>query len=85
MCTQLLSRVLILCDPMDGSPPGSSVHGSFQARILEWVVISSSRGSSQPREPVSTVAPAWAGFFTTEQTLCLSPTAEQGGTQKEKD
>ena len=35
-----------LCDPMDGSPPGSSVHGILQARILEWVAISFSRGSS---------------------------------------
>ena len=40
---------LPLCDPMDCSPPGSSVHGIFQARILEWVAISYSRGSSQPR------------------------------------
>ena len=38
-----------LCDPMDCSPPGSSVHGISQARILERVAISSSRGSSQPR------------------------------------
>ena len=37
------------CDPMDHSPTGSSVHGVFQARILELVAISSSRGSSQPR------------------------------------
>jgi len=35
---------------MDGSPPGSSVHGIFQARILEWVAISYSRGSSRPRD-----------------------------------
>ena len=35
-----------LCNPMDNSPPGSSVHGIFQARILKWVAISSSRGSS---------------------------------------
>ena len=41
---------LILCDSMDCSLPGSSVHGIFQARILEWVAISSSRGSSQPRD-----------------------------------
>ena len=34
------------CDPLGCSPPGSSVHGISQARILEWVVISSSRGSS---------------------------------------
>ena len=39
-----------LCDPMDCSPSGSSVHGISQARILEWVDISSSRGSSQPRD-----------------------------------
>ena len=38
-----------LCDPVDGSPPGSSVPGILQARILEWVAISFSRGSSQPR------------------------------------
>ena len=37
---------LILCDPMDCHPPGSSVHGIFQARILEWVALSSSGGSS---------------------------------------
>ena len=41
----LLSYVW-LCDPMDCSPPGSSVHGIFQARILEWVAIYSSRGAS---------------------------------------
>ena len=39
-----------LCDPLDCSPPGSSVHGISQARILEWVAISFSRGSSWPRE-----------------------------------
>ena len=39
-----------LCDPMNCSPPGSSIHGIFQARILEWVAISYSRGSSQTRD-----------------------------------
>ena len=39
-----------LCDPMDCSPPGSSVHGILQARILEWVAMPSSRGSPQPRD-----------------------------------
>ena len=39
-----------LCDPMDCSPPGSSVHGILQARILEWVAISLSRDSSQVRD-----------------------------------
>ena len=38
-----------LCNTVDCSPPGSSAHGILQARILEWVAISSSRGSSQPR------------------------------------
>ena len=41
---------VILCDPMDCSPPGSSVHGIHQARILEWVAMYSSRGSSRPRD-----------------------------------
>ena len=39
-----------LCDPMDCSPPGSSVHGIFQVRLLEWGAISFSRGSSQSRD-----------------------------------
>ena len=46
-CTQLC---LTFCDPMDCSPPGSSVHGIFLARILECVAISYPRGSSQPRD-----------------------------------
>ena len=43
---------MTLCNYMDYSPPVSSVHGFFQARILEWVAISSSRGSSCPRNPL---------------------------------
>jgi len=39
-----------LCNPMDCSPPGSSVHGIVQARVLEWIAISFSRGSSWPRD-----------------------------------
>ena len=39
-----------LCNPMDGGPLGSSVHGIFQARILEWVAIPFSTGSSWPRD-----------------------------------
>ena len=41
---------LTLCDPMGYSPPGSSVHGILQARVLEWVAMLSSRGSSWPRD-----------------------------------
>ena len=40
-----------LCDPVDCRPPGSSVHGILQARVLEWVATPSSRGSSQPGLP----------------------------------
>ena len=43
---------LTLCDPMDCSPPCSSIHGIFQARILKLVAISFSRGSSQPRDQI---------------------------------
>ena len=39
-----------LCDPMNCSPPGSSVHGILQARIVEWVAMPSSRGSFQPKD-----------------------------------
>ena len=46
----MYSRVIqTLCDPMDCSLSGSSVHGIFQARVLEWIAISFSRGSSRPR------------------------------------
>ena len=55
------------CDPMGCSPPGSSVHGILQARILEWVAMPFSRESSQSRiELVSLMSPALrGGFFTT--------------------
>ena len=60
-----LSHVWLFCNPMDCSPLESYVCGISQARILEWVTISSSRESSQPGiEPVS---PAFSGmFFTVE-------------------
>ena len=56
---------LTLSDPMDCSPPGSSFHGIFQARVLEWVAMPSSRGSSQPRDRAQVLALA-GGFFATE-------------------
>ena len=46
MCVLVAQLHLTLCDPMDCNALGSSVHGISQARILEWVVIPSSRGSS---------------------------------------
>ena len=58
---------LTLCDPVDCSPPGSSVHGTLQARILKGVAVSSSRGSSRPRDQtcVSKFPTLAAEFFTT--------------------
>ena len=50
LCAKAVQSCLTLCDPMDHSPPGSSVHGILQARILEWVALPSSRGSSWPRD-----------------------------------
>ena len=47
---KLLQSCPTISNPMDCSPPGSSVHGILQARILKWVVMPSSRGSSQPRD-----------------------------------
>ena len=57
-------------DPMDCSLPGSSVHGILQARILEWVAVFFSRGSSQPRDQTHvSMSPALAGgFFTSGAT-----------------
>ena len=57
MCAKLFRSCPILSDPMDSSLPGSSVHGILQTRILTWVAMPSSRGSSHPgTEPGS---PAW--------------------------
>ena len=52
LCASAL-RDVGLCDPMDCSLPGSSVHGVFQARALEWGAVSSSGGSSRPRQGAS--------------------------------
>ena len=70
VCTKLLQSCSSLCDPMDRSLPGSSVHGILQARILEWVPMSSYRGSSWPRiKPASLTSPTLTdGSFTTSAT-----------------
>ena len=62
VCTKSFQSCLSLCHPMDRSLPGSSVHGILQARILEWVPMSSYRGSSWPRiKPASLTSPTLAG------------------------
>ena len=64
LSSKSLQSSLTLWDPMDYSLPGSSVHGILQARILEWVAMPFSRGSSWPGiELVSLVSPALAGRF----------------------
>ena len=65
-CCCLIGKLcLTLCDPMDCSPPGFSVHGILQARTLEWAAISFSRGSSPPRDPTCIFCIA-REFFITE-------------------
>ena len=63
VCVKVPQLCPPLCDPMDCSLPGSSVHGVLQARILEWVDIPSSRGSSQPRDQTQ-VSHTAGRFFT---------------------
>ena len=75
VCAKSLQPCPTLGNPMDCSPPGSSVHGTLQARIMEWVDISFSRGPSpsKDRTPVFCIA---GSFFTDQATretqhLCL--------------
>ena len=65
VCCCLVAKSYLFCDPMDSSSPGSSIHGVSQARILEGVASSFSRGSSRPRERtcISCIA---GGFFIPE-------------------
>ena len=67
MCAGKITLVVSLCDPMDYSLLGSSVHGILQARILEWVAISSPGDLPDPGiKPMSFMSPELAsGFFTT--------------------
>ena len=53
---KLLQSCPTICNPMDYSPSGSFVHGILQARILEWVAISASRGCSRPMNLISSVS-----------------------------
>ena len=65
-CCCLFAQLCVtLCDPMNCSPPGSSVHGIFQARILKWVAISFSRGSSLHKDQTWVSCNA-GGFFIAE-------------------
>ena len=70
VCVKLLQSCLTLCDSMDCSLPGFSVHEIFQARILEWVAMPSSRGLFLPRGRTLTLASLElaGGFFTISDT-----------------
>ena len=61
VCLQLLQSCPTLCDPMNCSPPGSSVHGILQAIKLEWVAMLSFTGSSPPRDQTPTSYISWIG------------------------
>ena len=65
VCMLVAQLPLTLCDPVDCSPLGSSVRGILKVRILEWVAIYFSRGSSQPRDRTQ-VSYLASGFFTAE-------------------
>ena len=70
VCVLVIQSCLTLCEPIDCSPPGSSVHRILQAGRLKWVAISFSRESSWPRDWTHVfMSPALAGrFFTTSTT-----------------
>ena len=61
LCVCVLTRVWLFVTPWTVAPPGSSAHGIFQARILEWVAISLSRTSSQPRDQTRTSCVSFIG------------------------
>ena len=67
MRANLLHLCSTFCNPVDCSPPGSTVHGILRARILEWVAMPSSKGSSRPRD--------WTHIYLHWQTGSLSPAA----------
>ena len=70
---KLLQLCLTVCDPIDYSPPGSSIHGILQARIMEWVAILFSRASSQPRDwtRVSRIAGRILTMWATTHGMCI--------------
>ena len=73
VCESVIQSCPALCNRTDCSPPGSSVHGILQARILEWVDIPFSRGSSQPRDQtwVSCIAGRFFTIWATREAQIL--------------
>ena len=89
--SEVAQSCLTLSNPMDCSLPGSSIHGIFQARVLEWVAMPSSRGPSDPG--IKPQSPALAGrFFTTSATwealkikYLLVNNSPKGRSKRQKD
>ena len=81
MRAKLLQLCPTFCDLMDCSPPSFSVHGILQARILEWVVMPFSRGSSQPRDQTCVFHVSgiwgWVGTSLVAQTVKRLPTIRE--------
>lgn len=73
VCAMSLQSCLTLYSPVDYSPPGSSVRGIVQARILQWVAVPSSRESSWPRGQTSLTPPVLAGGFFTASAMWEAP------------
>ena len=78
-CVLVAQSCLTVCNPMDCSPPGSSVHGILQARILEWVAVSFSRGIF-PNTGIKPMPPALAGRFLTAKPPGKSTNDSPSGT-----
>ena len=79
ICAKSFQSCLTLCDPVDCNLPGTSEHGILQARILEWVAMPSSRGSSQSRDrtQVSYIAGRFFTVWATRKAQLLGqPTAD---------
>ena len=83
--SEVAQSCLTLCNPMDCSPPGSSLHGILQARLLEWVAISFSRVSSQPRDrtQVSRIAGRRFNLWATREALYSDDTTLTAECKKE--
>ena len=73
VCAWVLPSCPTLCDPMGCSLPGSSVRGILQARMLEWVAMPSSRGSSPPRDWTHISSPALGGGLFTTSAIWEAP------------
>ena len=73
--SEVAQSCLTLCNPIDCSLSGSSIHGIFQARVLEWTAISFSRGSSRPRTrtPVSHIAGRFFTIWATRESEVAQP------------